>query len=590
MEQTKHNLWYSPLFRKVNDVVGRIMLNRFERQCKRANKINQQTLWKVIELQQESEFGRNHDFATLLQAKNEQGYRQNVPLSTYATYQTAIDRMKAGEESVLTTEPPQFFAVSSGTTGRPKEIPITRRHQSFTMRYMAFTVPAIIAKNIPNGKQSDLGVDLLSFAASNKLSKGGVPIGGATAEAARRMSRIIPHLWNSPIEVYTLPDQATAWYLHALYGLRNRKNQFAEAVFAPHLLEWFRSIERHWVELIEDIEQGTLADWLSLDKSQRARFLADCNPDPDRAAELRVASTDGFTHIIQRIWPELSHVMTITSGSFSIYLPALRAYLGDIPIFSPSYGATESFIGIALWPDKDDHYVLATDVAYFEFIPYQNVDDIEPIAITIEQLEVGQMVEVVVTNFAGLYRYRLGDIVKVMGYHHQAPILQFQYRNGDHFALVGEHTTDAHIRAAMQEWSDRWLAAQGCTLLDYTTSATTASPPHYSFYIEVSGELSSEQLSDGAMQLDQILISTNPDLAGFRRDNLLGQPSLHLLVQNTFERLYDQLLDHESKPRRNQLKIPRQLRSENHLRLVEQHITLSSSNANRRPRVEGDRQ
>lgn len=557
-------------------MVGRVMLSRFEKQCKRAGHVHHETLWKIVELQQASEFGRNHGFAALLQAKDADRYRQSVPLSSYSAYQSAIDRMKAGEEAVLTTEPPQFFAVSSGTTGIPKEVPVTRRHQSFTMRYMAFTVPAIIAQKIPNGRQTDLGVDLLSFAASNKLSEGGIPIGGATAEAARRMSRIIPHLWNSPIEVYTLPDQATAWYLHALYGLRNRDNQFAEAVFAPHLLEWFRSIERHWDELLEDIEKGTLADWLTLDESQRKRFLADCHPDPGRANELRSASTSGFTQIIPRIWPALSHVMTISSGSFSIYLSALKAYLGDVPIYSPSYGATESFIGLALWPDQDDQYVLATDVAYFEFILNENVEDDDPKTITLEQLEAGQVVEIVVTNFAGFYRYRLGDIVKIVGFHHEAPILQFQYRRGDQFALVGEHTTFAHIRAAMEEWSSTWLVEQGCALADYTTSETTSSPPRYAFYIEVRGDISADQLKEGAARLDQILIAANPDLAGYRRDGLLGQPSLHLLAQNAFERLYAQLMEHESQPRRNQLKIPRKLRSEDHRRLVEEQITISS--------------
>lgn len=552
------------------------MLRLFERQCKRADEINRRTLWKIVALQQDTEFGRQHNFADLLSTKDEGVFQQAIPLSTYADYRPAIERMKDGEQAILSSEPPQFFAVSSGTTGQPKEIPVTRRHQSFTMRYMAFNVSAIIAKHIPNGVQTDLGVDLLSFAAANKVSKGGIPIGGATAEAARRMSRIIPHLWNSPIEVYTLPDQATAWYLHALYGLRNRNNQFAEAVFAPHLLEWFRSIERNWEALVADIEHGTLNQSLALSAEERARFSADCHPNPQRAHELRQAQEQGFTHIIKRIWPDLSHVMTIASGGFSTYIPALEAYLGDIPIYSPSYGATESFIGIALWPHQRESYVLATDVAYFEFIPVEDVDSADPTCLTLDQLEVGQQVEIVLTNFAGLYRYRLGDIVKIAGFHHRAPIVEFQYRRGDHFALVGEHTTSAHIRDAIEQWSTGWLSQHDCALVDYTTSAEITSPPHYVFYIELEGTVSAETLIAGAHQLDQLLIDANPDLAGYRRDNLLGVPQLHLLAPNTFEQLYDQLMAHESQPRRNQLKIPRTLRSEEQKMLIEQHIIQSS--------------
>jgi hypothetical protein len=268
--------------------------------------------------------------------------------------------------------------------------------------------------------------------------------------------------------------------------------------------------------------------------------------------------------------------MTITSGGFAIYLPALRAYLSDIPIYSPSYGATESFIGIALWPSQPESYVLATDAAYFEFIPVDQVDDDDPSCITLDQLVIGQRVEIVLTNFAGLYRYRLGDIVEIVGFHHRSPILQFRHRRSDHFALVGEHTTSAHINSAIQQWSETWLKDQGCLLVDYTTSAEITSPPHYAFYLEVVGNLPFEALIAGARQLDNALIASNPDLKGYRRDKLLGEPRLHLLVPGTFKRLHDQQMTLESQPSRNQFKVPRTLQNEAQHALINQCIVSSS--------------
>ena len=44
------------------------------------------------------------------------------------------------------------------------------------------------------------------------------------------------------------------------------------------------------------------------------------------------------------------------------------------------------------------------------------------------QLEVGQMYEVVVTNWYGLYRNRFGDVIKVEGYTKNTPKYTFQYR------------------------------------------------------------------------------------------------------------------------------------------------------------------
>ncbi len=43
------------------------------------------------------------------------------------------------------------------------------------------------------------------------------------------------------------------------------------------------------------------------------------------------------------------------------------------------------------------------------------------------QLQVGKLYEVVVTNAQGLCRYRVGDIVKVVGFKGKTPQYTFQY-------------------------------------------------------------------------------------------------------------------------------------------------------------------
>jgi hypothetical protein len=48
------------------------------------------------------------------------------------------------------------------------------------------------------------------------------------------------------------------------------------------------------------------------------------------------------------------------------------------------------------------------------------------------QAEAGQMYEVVITNVSGLYRYRMGDVIKVCGFHFECPIVEFMYRYNDH--------------------------------------------------------------------------------------------------------------------------------------------------------------
>lgn len=48
--------------------------------------------------------------------------------------------------------------------------------------------------------------------------------------------------------------------------------------------------------------------------------------------------------------------------------------------------------------------------------------------VTCLQVEVGHVYELVITNASGLYRYRFGDVIKVVGLHNTCPVVEFQYR------------------------------------------------------------------------------------------------------------------------------------------------------------------
>ena len=562
----------SSLFRAVGFLGGRVMLSSFERNAHRGIASNRKTLTSILEANKDTEFGRTHRFGELARDPSGRTFRQTVPLSRYADYAEAITRMERGEHGVLTADELLFFAVSSGTTGRPKLVPTTKKHHGFTFKYMGTVVQGVISRHLHPSRSTDRGIDLMTFSGEQKFASGGTPIGGATAEAVRRMARIVPHLWNSPIDVYTLDHQPSAWYLHALYGLHNRRNQFVEAVFAPHLLEWFRNMEDRWHELLHDVEHGTLTDDLDLDPSLRERVLADNPGNPARAQELRAATRDGFERFIPSIWPHMTHVMTITSGSFSMYIPGLRRYVGDLPIYSPSYGATESFIGVGLWPDRPHHYVMATDPSYFEFIPIALVDEDRPLTVDMEGVEIGEQYELVITNHAGLYRYRLGDVVTVVDRLGETPVIDFVHRVGNQFDLVGEKTSENQLAAAVEQLSKRL----GMEIRDYTTAEDVeASPARYVVYLEA--ELpASDSLDQVADTFDAEMQQANPVTTGFRTNGLLGRPRVTIVAPGTFARLHDLIAGSDLPPATSQLKIPRKLTNPSQRALLESAVIASS--------------
>ena len=65
------------------------------------------------------------------------------------------------------------------------------------------------------------------------------------------------------------------------------------------------------------------------------------------------------------------------------------------------------------------------------------------------ELQPGMCGEVVLTNGAGLWRYRTGDLVEVMGRHGRAPSLVFRGRRGQVHDLAGEKIDEALVAEAL---------------------------------------------------------------------------------------------------------------------------------------------
>ncbi|GLJ36475.1 hypothetical protein SUGI_0732480 [Cryptomeria japonica] len=138
--------------------------------------------------------------------------------------------------------------------------------------------------------------------------------------------------------------------------------------------------------------------------------------------------------ITPRLWPSAKYIHCVTTGSMEPYQRKLRHYAGNLPSMSGDYGATEGGIAANIHPTtppENATFTVVPNIAYFEFIPlHQQLEDWKMfqtvanahhteaalLGLT-EVIKVGQDYEVVITTFGGLYRYRLGDIVRVTGFY-----------------------------------------------------------------------------------------------------------------------------------------------------------------------------
>ncbi|KAG7267868.1 hypothetical protein CRUP_003448 [Coryphaenoides rupestris] len=189
---------------------------------------------------------------------------------------------------------------------------------------------------------------------------------------------------------------------------------------------------------------------------------------------------------------------------------------------------SRGLIGVNLWPKVSPRrYLLCPRSMFCEFLPEACLEAELPQPLLIGEVEEGRSYELVVTNASGLYRYRLGDVVKVVGFHNQCPIVEFQYRRGQMLSLRGEKVSEVVFLEALKQALVLWPGAQ---LVDYccTESGILGDcvggwAPHY--------------------QLDHCLQQVSPIYKSFRTKGSIGAMRVQLVAAGAFAQLRTRMMD-----------------------------------------------
>ena len=556
------------------NVASRFALWHFERQARAAQRVNSDVLHVILKRNRATAIGRRLGFTAILAAPDSVGrFQERVPLSTYADYADDIERIAAGQDAILTSSVVDRFGGSSGTTGASKRIPGTAQSRAIYVRYAGLIMRGVLLRQAPPGWSRRPGINLMSMSVPNAAAPHALPLVSMTHAGIRAMRRWLSAFWTSPAVVFEVGDRNASMYLHALFALHRDDPVYIYDVFAPHLLAWLRLIDLRRNDLLRDIAAGSLAADLVLTPGEREHLTRHLVADPPRAATLRRHFAHGLRGIAVRIWPGLSVVSVVTTGGFSLCVPALRRYLGrDVHLHSPLFGATESLVGVNVFP-ATDLYTLACGAAYFEFISSGEGETRQ--SVDISELKIGAHYEVVVTTLAGLYRYCLDDVIEVAGFHSQAPLLRFLYRRGSVINLCGEKITEAQTAAAL----DRALGGAG-RCVDYSvTTPITASGCCYRFYIELTDESRTPICRSArlARALDEALCAANTCyLSARHRARTISMLQVRLLRAGGFERLRGQLQARANLPGGNQTKTPRWIRDPATVAILETEVIRSS--------------
>ncbi|MCG8364610.1 MAG: GH3 auxin-responsive promoter family protein, partial [Pseudanabaenales cyanobacterium] len=456
----------------------------------------------LMQFHQDTELGRELNLAEI---KTVDQFRQQIPRSSYSQYEPYFERAASGEMNVVTPEPMIYMNLSSGSTGKQKLVPITRRSQR--KRAYANQVALGFAAAAARRRKISLGKMLIATCAKPiGQTSGGIVYGHVSSNQLRSShSWVVQAIYAQPLEALFLTDTLARNYISLLFALRNRDLSILSGIFPVILLQLCIYLEKYAEALIDDLGRGEIADWLTLETELREKLQRLFAAEPERAKQLgQIRQSEGRL-LPKFVWPNLALLLTARGGPSDFYFEKFPEYFGDLPIFGGTYAASEAVIG-SHRDFNTDGVVLAVESNFFEFIPADQWDQANPNTLLPHEVKVGDFYRILVTNYSGFYRYDIGDVVEVVGFYEQAPLITFRYRQGGALSAITEKTTEYHaiqVMTALQE-------AHSLTIEDFCiTVSGDLIAPFYVLNIEFPTHETLEQPECLLIHFDQMLQAVN---------------------------------------------------------------------------------
>lgn len=481
-----------------------------------ADKINADNLNRIISDNAGTEFGKRHGFSGITGIDD---YRERVPLSDYSDFAESIARMRTGERNVLTVYEPVSFCRTSGSTGEPKYIPISaaalERCSDAIERYKNRFVRENGGKRLlVSSFRTDPGKPLadevlLSEAYYRHLYlKGGMDMSG----------------YVGGIDTIFTSGKWDIMYAKLWAALAEKDIILTEALFLYEILSFFSWFKDNRNAVLHDMRERNIPGTVRLPDAVKA-YLLGLEPPEGRLDKIERECEKGFEGIAGRLW-NIGLVSGIGNSSALSEEAALKFYIGDIPIHYYCYCASECFIGISAEINRC-RYALLPRNAFFEFLPEDGKGSgtVLPSEVTI-----GMEYEPVITNFSGLYRYRMGDVVRITGMSGKCPIMEFVRRKGQALNIAGEKYSVAQLEKAVYR-----LRRLGINTENYYIGVSLRGiPGKYAAVMSRGTDGNMPDEREAARVLDEALMEYNHDYADLRMLGQIDKPAVFLCTNSEF--------------------------------------------------------
>jgi hypothetical protein len=360
--------------------------------------VQMEWMHNLLNSAKETEYGEKYGFGEI---NSYEQFKKQVPTNDYESLKPYIERTRKGEQNLLWHTDIKWFAKSSGTTDKSKFLPVSLEHL--------------------DGCHYKGGRDMVTLHCINNLETQlftgkNLALGGSFKEDQFGDHQSF-HGDVSAIIIQNLP-------------------MWAEFFRAPNVSialmdEWESKLEK-------------LADTMV---NENVTSVAGV-PSWMLVLLKRILERSG-AKTIKEIWPNFE-VYFHGGVSFGPYKEQFKQLFGSDKVsYLQLYNASEGFFGIQDQPNSDEMLLMLDYGIFYEF---QELGQDKPV-ICLDDVKVGIDYEIIISTNAGLWRYRLGDVIQFTSINPYRFIITG--RTKQFINVFGEelmvHNADSAIEAACEK-------------------------------------------------------------------------------------------------------------------------------------------
>ncbi len=471
---------------------------RFMAATKDADQIQLKVMRQILDYAKNTVFGKEHGFKDIFEYDE---FKKRIPVMDYEAHRPYIERHQRGETDILFPGRPIMYNCSSGTTSKPKLIPVSSYNFESSIKGRSKLWLYGIMRNFP-GIYSGKCLGVVSPAEEGKVEDG-TPYGALSGLIRKNLPPFINLTNSAPFNVANISDYVAKTYVNCRFALPSDITIIITGNPATVLNLAIKTNQLR-EELIEDIRNGTLKKDLPIEPEIRAELESSLRPAPKRAAELDALVKQNGILKPKDYWPNLKLIHTWTNGNTGLVVPKLRDwYSEETPVLDFGYLSTEILSADLVIPENNGS-ILAIESGFYEFVHYGEEDNPDKQFLMAHELKVGEKYFIYVTTFSGLYRYDMNDVIEVVDFCNKTPVIKFMFKGKGVANIQGEKLSEAQFIEAME-----MTGKQTKIKYDFFIGYADVEKSCYEVFVEFLGEYSKEQQTEFGKALDENLCAVN---------------------------------------------------------------------------------